>query len=124
MSEKIRWAELMPSAPVFREQFIPEASMATQSLRHGLSSFSVVVAIAMVVSMVFCMGAARAADANAAQAFVQQNIDKANALLDDASMPAEQRRMEFGRLLLAMADTRRIATFALGPYANGAMPDQ
>jgi phospholipid transport system substrate-binding protein len=98
--------------------------MATHSLRHGLSSFSFVAAITIITSMFFCMHTARAADANAAQAFVQQNIDRANALLDNPSMSADQRRTEFGRLLLSMADTRRIAMFALGQYANGAKPDQ
>jgi phospholipid transport system substrate-binding protein len=98
--------------------------MATHSSRHDLSSFSFVAAITIVMSIFLCVPAARAADTNAAQAFVQQNVDRANALLDDPSMSAEQRRMEFGRLLLSMADTRRIATFVLGQYANGAMPEQ
>ena len=98
--------------------------MATCSLRHGVSSISFVAAITIVMSIVFHVHSARAADANAAQAFVQQNVDRANALIDDPAMSADQRRMEFGRLLLAMADTRRIAMFALGQYANGAMPEQ
>src|SRR5215472_10281667 len=32
--------------------------------------------------------------------------------------------MGFRRLLLSMADTRRIAMFTLGQYANNAMPEQ
>jgi phospholipid transport system substrate-binding protein len=32
--------------------------------------------------------------------------------------------MGFRRVLLSMADTRRIAMFALGQYANSAMPEQ
>jgi phospholipid transport system substrate-binding protein len=98
--------------------------MAGYSLRHHLSAFSLAAAIATVLTLILAVPAARAADANGAQAFVQQNIDKVNALLDDASISPEQRRAEFGRLLLAMADTRRIATFVLGQYANGAMPEQ
>jgi phospholipid transport system substrate-binding protein len=98
--------------------------MATHSLRHEFSSLSFVAAITIVISMLFSVHLARAADANAAQAFVQQNIDKANALLDDPSLSADQRRTEFGRLLLSMTDTRRIAMFALGQYANRAMPEQ
>src|SRR4051812_47237053 len=98
--------------------------MATYSLRHELASFSIVAAITIVLSIFFSVPAARASDANGAKAFVQQNVDKANALLDDPSMSADQRRSELGRLLLSMADTRRIATFALGQYANGAMPEQ
>jgi|SRR5579871_80497 len=98
--------------------------MATHSLRHDQPAFSFVAAIAIVMAILFCVHAARAADTNGAQAFVQQNIDRANALLDNPSMSADQRRMEFGRLLLSMSDTRRIAMFALGQYANGAMPEQ
>jgi phospholipid transport system substrate-binding protein len=98
--------------------------MATQSLRHDLSTFSFVAATTIIMSMLFCVDAARAADANSAQAFVQQNVDRANGLLDNSSMSADQRRMEFGRLLVSMSDTRRIATFTLGQYANGAMPEQ
>ena len=98
--------------------------MAGYSLRHHLSAFSLAAAITMFMTVFLAVPAARAADANGAQAFVQQNIEKANALLDDASMAPEQRRAEFGRLLLAMADTRRIATFVLGQYASGAMPEQ
>ena len=97
--------------------------MATYSPGHKLSAFVFAAAISMIMSLVWTP-AARAADASAAQAFVQQNIDKANALLDDASMSPDQRRSEFGRLLLSMADTRRIAMFVLGQYANGAMPEQ
>jgi len=98
--------------------------MATHSLRHGLWSFSFVAAIAIIMSIVFCVPAARAADANAAQAFAQQKIDRANALLGDPALSADQRRTEFGRLLLSMVDTHRIAVFALGQYANGVMPEQ
>ena len=98
--------------------------MATPSLRHGVSSFCFVAAITVIMSMVFHVHAARAAETNAAQAFVQQNVDRVNALLDDPSMSADQRRMQFGRLLLSMADTRRIAMFVLGQYANGPMPEQ
>lgn len=96
--------------------------MATHSLRHDPWSFSFVAAIAMIMSLFLCVHAARAADANAAQAFAQQNVDRANALLDGPM--SDQRRMEFGRLLQSMTDTRRIAMFTLGQYSNGAMPEQ
>lgn len=98
--------------------------MATYSLRFDLSSFSFVAAIAVITSVLFCVHPAGAADANAAQAFVQQNVDKANAILDNPSMPAEQRRTEFGQLMLSMTDMRRIGLFALGQYVNGATPEQ
>jgi phospholipid transport system substrate-binding protein len=96
--------------------------MATHSLRF--SSFSLVVAIAAIMSFLFCAHPAAAADAGAAQSFVQQNVDRANAILDNASLPADQRRRDFGQLLLSMTDTHRIGVFALGQYANGASPEQ
>ena len=98
--------------------------MGTRSLRHDVSPFSFVAAIMIIMSILFSVHAARAADVNAAQAFVQQNIDRTNALLDDPSLSADQRRKGFGRLLQSMADTHRIAMFVLGQYANGVMPEQ
>jgi phospholipid transport system substrate-binding protein len=101
-----------------------ESSMATHSFRFDLSSFSFVAAIAVITSILFCVHPAGAADANAAQVFVQQNVDRANAILDNPSVSAEQRRMESGQLMLSMTDTRRIGLFALGRYANGATPEE
>jgi phospholipid transport system substrate-binding protein len=98
--------------------------MATHSLRFGFFSFSFAAAIAVIASVLFCAHPAAAADATAAQAFVQQNIDRANAILDNPSLPREQRRQDFGRLMLSMTDTRRIGLFALGQYAKSATPDQ
>jgi len=98
--------------------------MATCSLRFKHSSFCLFRAITIIMAMVFGAHIAEAADANAAQAFVQQNVDRVNSLLDNPSISAEQRRMEFGRVLLSMSDAHRIAVFALGQYANGAMPEQ
>ena len=96
--------------------------MATHSLRF--SPFSLVVAIAAMMSILFCAHPAAAGDANAAQSFIQQNVDRANAILDNPSLAAEQRRKEFGQLMLSMTDTHRIGVFALGQYANGATPEQ
>ena len=98
--------------------------MTMHSLRGGVSSFAFLAAIIIMMSTLFSAQAARAADTNAAQAFVQQKIDRANGLLDDPSLSAEQRRTGFGQLLRSMTDTRRIAMFALGQYASGAMPEQ
>ncbi len=98
--------------------------MATHSLRFDRSSFSFVAALAVIASMLFCVHPAGAADANAAQAFVQQNVERANAILDNPVISAEQRRMEFGQLMQSMSDTRRIGLFALGQYVNGATPSQ
>jgi len=96
--------------------------MATHPLRRDLSSFCIVVAIIM--SMLFCVRHAAAADANTAQAFVQQNIERANAIFGNQSTSPEQRQREFGRLLQSITDTRRIGLFVLGQYGNDATPEQ
>lgn len=63
---------------------------------------------------------ARAAAANPAEAFVQENIDRAFAIINDVSVPEERRYMQFHELTLSLIDARRIGMFTLGRYANGA----
>ena len=67
--------------------------------------------------------AVRAAAGNPAEAFVQQNVDRAFAVVNDASMSDEQRYMQFRELILSLIDARRIGMFTLGTYANGASKD-
>lgn len=98
--------------------------MATHSLRRHFSSFCFVLAMTVIVAILFSVRHAGAADANAAQAFVQQSIERANAIFGNRSTSPEQRQMEFGRLLLSITDTRRIGLFALGQYGNDATPEQ
>ena len=63
---------------------------------------------------------ARAADANPAEAFIQQNIDKGYAILNNAQLSDEQRRTQFRNFMLGLTDTKRIGAFTLGQYANSA----
>jgi ABC-type transporter MlaC component len=63
--------------------------------------------------------AAHAAAANPAEAFVQENIDRAFAIINDMSVPEERRYMQFHELILSLIDARRIGMFTLGRYANG-----
>lgn len=81
-------------------------------------------AITIIVSMLFSVRHAGAADANAAQAFIQQNIERADAIFGNRSTSPEQRQTEFGRLLLSITDTRRIGLFVLGQYGKDATPEQ
>ena len=62
----------------------------------------------------FPMSRARAADE--AEAFVRSNLDKSYAILN---RDASDRQAELRALLLSIVDTRRIASFTLGPYARG-----
>jgi len=98
--------------------------MATHSLRRDHSSFFIVAAITIIISILFCVRQAEAADTNAARAFVQQNIERANAIFGNQSTSPEQRQTEFRQLLLSITDTRRIGVFVLGQYGNDATPEQ
>jgi ABC-type transporter MlaC component len=62
----------------------------------------------------------RAASANPAEAFVQENVDRAFAILNNTAVPEEQRYAQFRELILSLMDARRIGMFTLGPYANRA----
>jgi phospholipid transport system substrate-binding protein len=55
-----------------------------------------------------------------AEGFVQQNIEKGYSILNDGSLPAGQRHLQFRNFMLGVTDTNRIALFTLGRYANGA----
>jgi phospholipid transport system substrate-binding protein len=58
----------------------------------------------------------------ASEAFIQQNLDKANIILTATSLSDAERHEQFRALLLGLAASRRIALFTLGPYAAGAAP--
>ena len=58
----------------------------------------------------------------ASEAFIQQNLDKANVILTATSLSDAQRHEQLRALLFGLAASRRIALFTLGPYANGATP--
>ena len=60
----------------------------------------------------------------ATEAFIQQNFDKGYAILNSTSLSDAERRGQFRTLLLQLAASRRVALFALGPYASGATPAQ
>ena len=61
-----------------------------------------------------------AAAANPSEIFVQQNIDKGYVILNNASLPDDQRRAQFRAFMLSLTDVKRIGMFTLGQYANGA----
>ncbi len=63
---------------------------------------------------------ARAAAANPAEAFVQQNIDKGYVILNSTTLSPDQRRAQFRDFMLGLTDVKRIGMFTLGQYANSA----
>jgi phospholipid transport system substrate-binding protein len=73
-----------------------------------------------IVVFVAILFAPSAFAATPAEGFVQQNIDKGYTILNSASLPADQRHLQFRNFMLGITDTNRIALFTLGQYANGA----
>jgi phospholipid transport system substrate-binding protein len=60
------------------------------------------------------------AGATPAESFVQQSVNKGFAILKDASLTKQERDTQFRALLRSIIDFKRIAIFALGPYAQHA----
>jgi phospholipid transport system substrate-binding protein len=60
--------------------------------------------------------------ANPAEDFVSNNIHTGFDLLNDRSLDAVQRRDRFASFVLGLTDTKRVALFLLGQYANTASP--
>lgn len=56
---------------------------------------------------------------NAAETFVQMNIDKSYAILNDRGLDAAERETRFANQIRSAVDTKRVALFTLGPYARG-----
>ena len=81
-----------------------------------LKTFSALCAFAAVFA---ALGAPAAHATPASEAFIQQNLDKANVILTAASLSDAERHEQLRSLLLGLAASRRIALFTLGPYANG-----
>lgn len=64
------------------------------------------------------------ADTPAAETFVQQSIDKSFAILKDPSLAQPERDTRLRALLRSIIDIKRVAMFALGPYARDASSKQ
>jgi phospholipid transport system substrate-binding protein len=93
------------------------------SLRLG-SWLAAVLAVLAIVLTVLTAPAARAAAAHPAEAFVQENVDRAFVILNNAELSEEQRYAQFRELILSLMDARRIGMFTLGTYANRASKDE
>jgi phospholipid transport system substrate-binding protein len=61
-----------------------------------------------------------APEANPAEAFVQENVDRGYEILNSTTLTPEQRRAQFREFMLSLTDPRRIGMFTLGRYVNGA----
>jgi ABC-type transporter MlaC component len=75
-------------------------------------------ALALMVCLALVPFAARAQ--NAAETFVQANIDKSYAILNDRSLDPLERERQFAQQIRSAVDTRRVALFTLGPSSREA----
>lgn len=60
--------------------------------------------------------------ANPAETYVSDNIQKGLAILNNKSLPTDQKRAQFESFLMTLTDMKRIAMFTLGQYRRGASP--
>ena len=87
------------------------------------SWYAVLLAAIVAATAMLSTSELRAAPAaNPAEVFVQENVDRAFVILNNAELSEEQRYMGFRELILSLMDARRIGMFTLGPYANRASP--
>ena len=88
----------------------------------GFSRWTIVLSalVMLAIGAVVAPPADAAATANPAEAFVQENIDKGYVILNNTSLPDNQRRTQFRDFMLGLTDVKRIGMFTLGQYANGA----
>ena len=90
--------------------------------RRLLAVRSWVLAVSAVAAIVIgaVLGAPANAAANPSEAFVQPNIDKGYAILNNDALAAQARRDQFRQFLTHLTDLKRIAAFTLGPAARTA----
>ena len=88
---------------------------------QGLAT-QLIAILVLAAIMAFPAQSAFAQTGNAAEVFVQQNVDRGYQILNNRGLSGEQRRNQFRDFLLALTDLHRIGMFTLGQYANGASP--
>ena len=94
------------------------------SVRSALSLLAYRAMVAMRVlspylfAAIFVIASAGAHAAAPAEAFVQQNIEKSYAILNDSALSPRQRADQFRALLTGIMDAKRVALFTLGQYGR------
>lgn len=78
--------------------------------------------LALAVGAAASLMASLPAQANPAEDYVQNNINKGLAILNNHQLAADQRRAQFETFLLGLTDMKRIADFTLGQYRRTASP--
>jgi phospholipid transport system substrate-binding protein len=78
--------------------------------------------LVMAVAAATSLAVSVPAQANPAEDYVQGNINKGLAVLNNKQLSTEQRRVQFEAFLLGLTDMKRIADFTLGQYRRTASP--
>ena len=78
------------------------------------------VACLLAFVMIGALATSNAHAASSAETFVQSNIDRTYAILNDGALSPPEREQRFRTLLLSVVDVRRVALFTLGPYSRNA----
>jgi len=84
----------------------------SNAIRSGLRFF----AFTMLAGWTSLLSVTSANAATPEATFVQQNIQRGYAILNDSSLAPQQRTDKFRDFLSHLMDTKRIASFELGPY--------
>ena len=108
------------------------AASGTRSIAANVTVLDLCMVAARVVAPYFCAGAvafllripAARADPTSAATFVQLSVDKEFAILNDTSVAQQERETRSRALLRSIIDIKRVAMFALGPYARDASDKQ
>lgn len=78
-------------------------------------------ALALIVAAAgFLLLAPRASAASPAEAFVDSNVSRGLAILNNKGLSTDQRKAQFQTFILGLTDMHRIANFTLGQYRHGA----
>lgn len=77
-------------------------------------------AISLLAAAAPLLAVPAAAATNPAEQYVADNIHKGLDILNDKSLPADQKRVQFEQFLLGLTDMKRIAVFTLGNYRRAA----
>ncbi len=80
--------------------------------------------LAMAVAVAGLAAVPAAAASSGAEAFVQANVQKGLAILNNHGASADQKRGQFESFVLGLTDMKRIANFTLGQYRHGATPQE
>ena len=77
---------------------------------------------ALAICVVAVLGTLPASAATPAETYIQDNVQKGLAILNDSSLSADARRTQFQSFLESLTDFHRIAMFTLGAAAKTASP--